>query len=234
MAPQILLVAQEGPALDAYLQLIGPANARCDVAGNLADARAALTEKAYHVLLVDMVTMVRAPHAEKAEIHEPLSYYPVVRLKYEHDRAQVQAVYMGRSGGEPVDLVEFIRVRCPEFRPRRVRRHERTDYYLNVVLAGDALFAIDAAQRTNTLNISESGCFVYTVWDWPHGAQVWLQIADLADDSPMTGTVVRRVPWGTPGLLPGVGIQFARITPAQVAEIKILRKSHAGPVEPGP
>lgn len=228
MTPRILLVAQEGPALEAYLRMLGPTNAHCDVVGNLAAAHAALSAKEYHALLVDMVTMVRAPQAGKAEIHDALSLYPVVRLKYEHDRAQVQAVYMGRSGGEQVDLVEFIHVRCPEFKPRRVRRHERTDYHLNVVLAGDALFTPDAAQRTNTLNVSENGCFLYTVWDWPLGAEVWLQVTDLADESPMTGTVVRRVTWGTPGMLPGVGIQFARISPAQVAEIRVLRRSSAG------
>jgi len=227
MAPQVLLVVQEGPAREAYLHLLGPANARCDVVGDLTAARAALLEKAYHALVVDMVTMVRAPQAEKAAIHDALSFYPVVRLKYEHDRGQVQAVYLGRSGGEQIDLVEFIRVRCPEFRPRRARRHERTDYHLNAVLAGDMLFTPDSAQRSNTLDISESGCFLYTVWDWPLGAEVWLQVTDLADDSPVTGTVVRRVSWGTPGMLPGVGVQFVRITPAQVAEIRVLCQSRA-------
>jgi hypothetical protein len=227
MAPHLLLVAQEGPALEAYRRLLGPANAQCDIVANLAAAHTALSANAYHALLVDMVTMVRAPQAEKAELHEALSLYPVVRLKYEHDRGQVQAVYMGRAGGEQVDLIEFIQVRCPEFKPRRVRRHERTDYHLNVVLAGDALFTPDTAQRTNILNVSESGCFVYSVWDWPLGTPIWLQITDLADDSPVTGTVVRRVHWGTPGLLPGIGVQFAQITPAQVAEIKILRRNHS-------
>jgi hypothetical protein len=228
MSPHVLLVAQEGPALDAYQHLLEPSRAECDVVGSLAAARAALCENAYHALLVDMVTMVRAPQAEKAEIHDALSLYPVVRLKFEHDQGRVQAVYMGRAGGEQVDLVEFLDHRCSEFKPRRVRRHERTDYHLNVVLAGDELFTPDKAQRTNTLNISESGCFVYTVWDWQQGAEVWLQITDLADDSPVTGTVVRMVHWGMPGLLPGIGVQFARITPAQVAEIRVLRKSHAG------
>ncbi len=227
MSPHLLLISQESPALEAYERLLEEADVHPKVVTSLQDACAALMDDAYHALLVDMVTLVRAPQEQKAELHDALSLMPVVRLQFLQEEGRVQAVYLGRAGGERVDLADFVRDRCPGFQPRRLRRFERVDYYLNAVLAGDALFAPDKAQHTSVLNVSENGCFVYTVWDWPDGARVWLQITDLADDSVIMGTVVRRVHWGTPGVLPGIGIRFESVTPAQVAEIRLLRKSRA-------
>jgi hypothetical protein len=227
MSPRLLLISQEGPALEAYQRLLRTTGASHDVATNLDEARTALQTDPYHALLVDMVTLVRAPQEQKAELHDALSLLPVVRLQFLHDEGRVQATYLGRAGGERVDLGTFVRDQCTEFLPRRFRRFERVDYHLNAVLAGEPLFSPDLAQRTNVLNISENGCFVYTVRDWPDGASVWMQITDLVDDSPVMGTVVRRVVWGTPGMLPGIGIRFTDITPAQMAEIRVLRKSRA-------
>lgn len=227
MSPHLLLISQEGPALDAYQRLLQEAGVRPEVATSLERAHAALLNEAYHALLVDMVTLVRAPQEEKAELHDAMSLMPVVRLQFLQDEGRVQAVYLGRAGGERIDLGSFVRDQCPGFQPRRFRRFDRVDYYLNAVLAGDALFTPNKAQHTSILNISESGCFIYTGWDWPDGAKIWLQITDLVDDSAVTGTVVRRVHWGTPGVLPGIGIQFESITPAQIAEIRLLRKSRA-------
>ena len=227
MSPRLLLISQEGPALEAYQRLLRETDARHDVATGLDEALEALQSDPYHALLVDMVTLVRAPQEQKAALHDALSLLPVVRLQFLHDEGRVQATYLGRAGGERVDLGEFVRSRCAEFLPRRFRRFERVDYHLNAVLAGDPLFPPDKAQRTSVLNISETGCFVYTVWDWPDDADIWLQITDLADESPVMGTVVRRVVWGTPGMLPGIGIKFESITPAQLAEIRVLRKSRA-------
>ncbi len=227
MSPHLLLISQEGPALEAYRQLLREADVQPHVATSLEKAHAALLDEPYHALLVDMVTLVRAPQEQKAELHDALSLMPVVRLQFLHEEGRVQAVYLGRAGGEHVDLGAFVRDQCPGFEPRRFRRFERVDYYLNAVLAGDALFTPDKAQHTSVLNISENGCFVYSVWDWPDGASIWLQITDLADDSAVMGTIVRRVHWGTPGVLPGVGIRFESITPSQVAEIRLLRKSRA-------
>lgn len=227
MSLRLLLISQEGPGLEAYQRQLQEVDVCPDVVTTLEKAHARLLDDAYHALLVDTATLVQASQGQTAVLHDALSLLPVVRLQFLQGEGQVQAVYLGRAGGERVELGPFVRDRCPGFQPRRIRRCERVDYNLNAVLAGDVLFTPNKAQHTSVLNISENGCFVYTVWDWPDAANIWLQITDLVDDSPIMGTVVRRVHWGTPGVLPGIGIRFDSITPAQIAEIRLLRKSRA-------
>lgn len=227
MSPRLLLISQDGPALEAYRRQLQETGVQFDAVTNLQSAHERLQSDPYHALLVDAVTLVHAPQEQKAVLHDALSILPVVRLQFLHDEGRVQATYLGRAGGERVELGDFVRGPCAGFEPRRFRRCERIDYTLNAVLAGDPHFSPDRSERTSILNISESGCFVYTVRDWPDAARVRLQIPDLADDSPVTGTVVHCVAWGTPGMLPGIGIRFESITPAQLAEIRVLRKSRA-------
>ncbi len=222
MMPRLLLIAQDGPALDAYRTTVEPLEAQCDIVASLGDARAALLEKEYHGLLIDGLTMTGSRDEEKSRIEQILPHFPAVQLDFEPRAGGVQAVSPANPSDQPVDLAQFVGQRCASTQPRRIRRFDRAPYHLNLVLSRDELFTPDRSERANTIDISEGGCFVHTVRTWRPGEGLWVQSVELLDQTPIAGTVMRCVPWGTRRILPGIGIRFDRITSGQLSELRIL------------
>ena len=74
-------------------------------------------------------------------------------------------------------------------------------------------------ERTITMNASQGGCFLFSNQDWLNTANGWFIINELQDKSPIKGEIRFVVPWGKEMVIPGIGIFFSQIKPAQVKEL---------------
>jgi PilZ domain len=93
---------------------------------------------------------------------------------------------------------------CQQFNPRTLRKDARRNAYLAVHLSADAKF--ENAEKVVTTNISEHGCFVYSIREWSTGDRVWLRF--LGDDEDICGTVCSWRQWGNNKAMPGIGIKL--------------------------
>jgi hypothetical protein len=73
-----------------------------------------------------------------------------------------------------------------------------------VHLSADAKF--ENAEKVVTTNISDRGCFVYSIRKWTTGDRVWLRF--LGDDEDICGTVCSWRQWGNNKAMPGIGIKL--------------------------
>ena len=67
--------------------------------------------------------------------------------------------------------------------------------------------------------MSERGCFLFSVQDWALGETAWLTVMELSDRTPISAEVRRRIKWGTPMQIPGIGVEFKTIKELQAREI---------------
>jgi len=218
---RLLLVVRNRSARAAYeRELAGFDDAEYDTVESLADVPSTMKKTAYNGLLLDIGTMVKALDAEKANIRELLDVFPAVRLKWDSGNNAVNVLYHGQGGSEQVLLKDFVEERCRPFPARPIRRSVRKPLYLNVVISIRPDFPDPQIHRANTLDVSEGGCFVYSVNDWATGSSVWVRILEFEGTEPFSGRVCWHCPWGNPHALPGIGLEFAHLSDEQLARLR--------------
>ncbi len=105
-------------------------------------------------------------------------------------------------------------------KPRGIRAGLRRNLYFNahVQLSGQ-----EGSFKTNTRDISAHGCFVICAQEQPCGEPIWLTLTDLQDKSAIAGQIRWSKPWGNDfQSLPGLGIAFKEISPAQSQALAAL------------
>jgi hypothetical protein len=146
-------------------------------------------------ILLEAITSVADPRQDTVAIHEMIDLYPFATFRVVDQEILVL--------GEAESLEGFVN-QCRQFTPRVIRREIRTTVHLAVYLSADNTF--EDAERAVTINVSDIGCFVYSIRNWTIGHRVWLRL--LGDDVAIPGTVCSWQPWGNNKLLPGVGIEL--------------------------
>ncbi len=77
-----------------------------------------------------------------------------------------------------------------------------------------------APVQVSILDVSEGGCFIYTMSDdLAEEDNLHLSIQELEDKSPILVNVRWRTRWGRPNALPGLGVMFVSIKKDQLAEL---------------
>lgn len=146
-------------------------------------------------ILLDLVTSTRSSSNDKEATNELIQLYPHAKVKIINDEVLVL--------GSGVSLEQFAED-CKKFKPRTIRKSERKIRHIAFLLSADSSF--ENYEKVVTLNISDGGCFVYSVSEWQEGDRVWLRFID--NDSVMTGVVRWWQPWGNNKKMPGIGIKF--------------------------
>jgi len=77
-------------------------------------------------------------------------------------------------------------------------------------------------ERTVTINVSEHGCFVFTVNDWRLESPAWMVVSEFDDKTPVELKVRWRRPWGTEGRVPGIGATFESMTAYQYVQLQSI------------
>lgn len=145
-------------------------------------------------ILREVITSSKAsPHAKSA-IQELSEFYLFGKFKL----AENEVLILGKES-----LQSFVH-ECQQFNPRTLRKDARRNAYLAVHLSADAKFK--NAEKVVTTNISDRGCFVYSIREWTTGDRVWLRF--LGDDEDICGTVCSWRQWGNNKAMSGIGIQL--------------------------
>ncbi len=217
--PRMLLLAEPGPAREAYLRALAGAGARCTVADNLGEMQERLRREPHCGLLVDVPTLIKSSGPEKRLVHGILEHYPVLRLRYDQPSGVIHGLFYGQAetGGDVV--ADFVAISATTFAPRSMRGEERENVILNVLIHRSRPEGEEGGERAVTVNASIGGCFLYTCGDFAVGDAVWLDFLELADRAPIPARLRWRVEWGKSMVLPGIGVAFESMTRAQMREL---------------
>jgi hypothetical protein len=145
-------------------------------------------------ILLEVITSIKASPQAKKATQELAEFYPFGKFKL----AGNEVLILGKES-----LQSFVRD-CQQFNPRTLRKDTRHSAYLAVHLCADAKF--EDAEKVVTVNVSDRGCFVYSIREWSAGDRVWLRF--LGDAADICGTVCAWQPWGNNKTMPGIGIKL--------------------------
>ena len=218
MKPKVILVSREGAAKQTYLHALKTLEADVDTVSSFGELHRALIHTSYHGVMIDLVTKVRAKKVEKELFHQILELFPVVQLNTEDKSGKIRTLYFGQSVGGGT-LEKFIHEECRSFLPRKIRSSLRKRIHFNVTMSKSDDFAEEEIEKTVTIDISQGGCFIYSINEWEGRQIAWLIINELNDSTPIPCEVRWRIPWGKMMKVPGIGLKFTGLTKNQLEEI---------------
>lgn len=171
-------------------------------------------------IILDVKCLMRTNECDKSMLYELIDAFPTLRVKSDVDG----------SGFIPLgDPDAFITKACSTFSPRTARKSRRTHMALPLLLARENDPKMRAAVKTCSVDLSESGIFIFSTDDWHIDDHVWIQIMTLQDSTPIHATIRWIQPWGAKLYYPGIGATFTTIKPNQHEELcdeYLLRSSN--------
>ena len=164
---------------------------------------------------MDMSTKIAALKQDREFIYTTLRKFPVAHLTLGKETRKIGLFYPGQPPG--ATLKDFVDMECRTFTPRRLAHHIRKALHFNVLLSRQPEM-VDC-EKTVSVDISNGGCFVFSVQKWATGDMVWLQILELSHHDPIGARVKRCVRWGEAMQVPGIGLKFDQMNPSQRREL---------------
>lgn len=218
MDTKIILVCADTKEKKTYLDALESLDVSVDAVTSFKTLENVLLENPYHGVMVDMKTKIKAMKNEKELAYQILNKYPVVQLKLDDETGKIKTLSDGKSRHDD-SLEEFIESDCRNFEARAIRSSPRTGYHFNIMLCKTDDFSERHSDRSITINISKSGCFIFSCMEWELNQQVSFRFTDLEDNTPIQGEVRWFKPWGRSVGIPGIGVLYTRINENQVQEI---------------
>ena len=216
---RLLLIAEPGLARAAYLEVLRDLGVQADCIGSPGEMAGALMDAPYSGLIIDVPTMIRCECGDKNRITRVMELFPVLRVMYNPKYGGIRGLAQGGTLRDNRDLGEFVEFECVPFSPRSIRVAQRREMVFNVVLLNRLGLPEAQGERTVTLNVSEHGCFIYSISDWRLDSSAWLVIKEFEDRTPIELKVRWQRPWGTASLLPGIGATFESMTTFQYVQL---------------
>lgn len=216
---KILLIAESGLARTAYTEALCDLNVEVDCIASPDEITDVLVDEAYSGLLVDVPTMIRCECENKNRITRIMDRFPVLRLMYNPKFGGIRGLAHGGTVRDNRDLGDFIIHECVPFEPRSIRVAQRHDVVFNVMLLNEIDRQDVEAERTVTVNVSEHGCFVYTVSDWRLHSPAWLVVNEFDDKTPIELKIRWHGKWGAMMSMPGIGASFESMTTHQYVQL---------------
>ncbi|OQY17776.1 MAG: hypothetical protein B6I36_08470 [Desulfobacteraceae bacterium 4572_35.1] len=227
--PRVLLYVHPAQREEIYLRAIAETAVECDVVHSFADYFAAGRGGSYNGLLLDIVSSIRATGADREVIKNLLEVYPSLRLRYDPASEEIRTLMTGAGSGQKITIEQFIDTYCRSFPARGLRLYKRKPIHCNVLYSLYGDMPDEESTRSVTIDLSEGGCFIYTIERLAVGTCLWLSFVELMDNSPIYVRVCWSREWGHSMNIPGIGLQFLEIDSGQRDEIAaILAGSSAG------
>lgn len=219
---KIVMVVKEAEARAAYEDALQRVGARYDVAGSFHELLSLSLENSYSGLLIDLLTLVRSSKEEKSIAYDCLNFYPSLRLKWDarNKSMNLSPLEQARPGDAQETLAYFIQSRCKAFTPRSLRRFNRKDTFLSLLLCSGGPDADPRTLKTFTVNVSQGGAFVHTTEPLAKNQPVWLRFVDLPDEGAVQARVRWRIEWGACRSIPGIGVRFDGLSETRADLIK--------------
>jgi len=216
---RLLLIAEEGLSRSAYVEVLKELDVEVDCVASPDDISGALIDAPYSGLLIDVPTMIRCECIDKNRITRIMDRFPVLRLLYNPKYGGIRGLTQGGTVRDNRDLAEFVLTECVPFPPRSIRVVRRHNLVFNVLLHSNPERLEQDPEQTVTVNISEHGCFIYTVKPWQIDNSAWVVITDLEDHTPIELAVKWKRPWGESMRMPGIGVSFETMTTHQYVQL---------------
>lgn len=222
---KILIVAQEAEARAAYQEALGKVGVDYDVACSFTEMLPMSIENAYSGLLIDILTLVRSSKEEKSIAYDCINFYPSLRVKWDSRKKSMNLSPLEQSFSpdSEASLAFFIENRCRSFAARSLRRFNRKDTFLSVLLSTGRDCPDDDSIETFTVNISQGGAFLQTTRLFEKGQAVWLRFCDMPDAEPIQAVVCWRIEWGGRSI-PGIGVMFRGLSESVTNEVKRIAR----------
>ena len=214
----VALFCRKNNFLNNYLSQLNNLESLVNVVHSISDLKIALKEKQYNGILVDVSSLMREPKNDRLHFQKLIDIFPVVQLNWNRIDKKCGALFYGKEKNiENID--EFISKACRTFKPRTVRSNDRRNTNLNSLICKSNGFSNDDVERTITINISQTGCFMFSVQNWELNENVWIIFKELKIKTHISGKIVRINKWGRNMSFPGIGIHFTEIKHEQRLEI---------------
>lgn len=199
----LAVIARE-PVYDALRRFFDPFGVRLCHTDNITDLFRTLPETQVNGIVTDIPILVRASLNDKMLFEGIEGIFPNIRLNWnEHAGFRILFTDPKRSGEE--HLRAFLQ-RCLAFSPRPLRRNDRKECHLNLLMWEEGE-PEDRAHKAFTMDVSHNGLFVCTCDPPPFGVEVRLSILELSP-LPFRATVRWQRGWGMSSTIPGFGARF--------------------------
>ncbi|HYA15185.1 MAG TPA: PilZ domain-containing protein [Syntrophales bacterium] len=218
MSIKLILVCREGASRQIYHQETKSDDVEVDIVSSYNELFKNMINIPYHGIMIDMLTIMKASKEEKDIAHEVLQAFPTVLLNWDRESGSIRTIPLGKASSSDT-LNNFINVDCRHFEARSIHLYMRKNIHFNVMLSREETMSKEFLERTVTLNVSKSGCFLFSVQDWSNIRNVYFVIKELQDKTPIVGEIRWSVEWGKTMAFPGIGIRFKHIKQEQLDDL---------------
>jgi hypothetical protein len=218
---RILMVVKEQEARGAYEEALQRYGVAFDVAESFDQVLKLSIDNAYSGLMIDILTLIRSSKEEKSIAYDCINYYPSIRVKWDarNKSMNLSPLEQAFSVDAETTLAQFIEKRCRSFDARSLRRFNRKETCLSLLLSTSPEFREETSSRTFTVNISRGGAFIHTLLPLRKNDPVWLRILELEPAEPVKAVVCWGIEWGSCRSIPGVGVRFVDLSESQLEQI---------------
>ena len=213
---KIVLVAQEGNAQRAYLAELESMGVQVDEISSFREIHKLMSENSYNGVIVDFRTKMKVTGNEKELALDILEQFPFAQVNFEEETGIINLLCYDQTNNRT--LKEFVDIKCGSFNARPIRLFARKDNHFNIKLSNVSDFSEKELYRTVTINVSQGGCFIYSIDNWEIRTNVFIVIKELYDKRPILCEVRRKVAWGESMQIPGIGIKFIDISRNQLED----------------
>jgi len=215
------MVVKEAEARAAYEEALRRVGVSYDIAGSFDEVLRLSIDNAYSGLIIDILTLIRSSKEEKLIAYDCLNFYPSLRVKWDARQKTMNLSPLEQtfSADTEATLDYFIESRCRPFTARSLRKFNRKDTSLALLLSTCCDFSDGASLKTFTVNISQGGAFVHTTHSFVKGQTVWLRFLELPDAEPIKAVVCWSIEWGACRSIPGIGVMFEFRSQEQATEL---------------
>jgi len=169
----------------------------------------------FHGAIIDLDLRLRASADEHAFIRAIEDIYPVVFIS--SGVMDTPILWMDGASG---DILQSFLDKLNVSPKRALRRSRRANLALNFELSTSKDFAASTTERVASLNVSESGMFVFSVSGALHsGQKIYLRPCSFIDQTPISAEIQWVRNWGEYDDIPGIGLTFDKMTSAQSTEL---------------
>jgi hypothetical protein len=211
MQIRVLLIVQDEKAKEKYVRAIEEEGVKVYTSASFTDLSEEICRQTFHGIFLDYATKLRALRLNKGYIYGLLEKFPICQLKIEAVSGRVRCFYP--TGGAILYARDFIQKECGQFVPALIRSDPRKPIHLNILIYPQP--ESEDPEQSVTLNLSRSGCFLFSTRRWEVGAEVWIRIKEAGDPSLIQCQIRNMIFWGESMRIPGIGVEFKKILESQ-------------------
>ncbi|MBC7963559.1 MAG: PilZ domain-containing protein [Steroidobacteraceae bacterium] len=196
----ILIVSYTKDTLAALTATLNNSNVAAAPCSSFCEAENLALEGLYSGLLVDLPSMIKSKGEEKIVACTLANFFPTLRVRALG--SMLVPMSMPGIAKQDKDLNDFLKVTCPAFNTRKLRRHKRHNVSVSTLLHHN-----DIEFRGFTLDLAWGGAFIADMFPerFPLGEEVAVQFVEFGFE--VRCTICSITPWGQRNAS-GIGVSF--------------------------